>query len=635
MLLLFPLGTGQAAEEITAFDAVIEVRPDGMLDISETILVRVEGEQITRGIYRDLPLSGPSGTEGRIPASFEVLSVTRNGRSEPYRVTERGEALRVRIGENSVLLRAPSQQRYEIRYRTLGSVQALDGYDELIWNVTGRDWAFPIRSASVEIRLPDQAEILQSAADIGPQRSPSAGLTEIETAPGLFRARTTASVPRGEGLTVTIAWPSGLVEVPKPRLFMGHPLEDLAAIGSTLLGSGILLLLWLAVGLDPRAKAIYPSDKPPANLGPAAARYVQRQAYDDRCASAAILSMAVKGAIRIEEDRDSTSANWGKLSLLPLGSPGKALTPAEEAAYREMFPGDYALVLRSDRGNGGRMDRAREALRSELKREHLGASFKRNGAYTSVGLAVGLVVALVLFWLSGPAFIGSAIAWGSSAVLGGAVTLVVSTSWRVLKDRAFTLSGFRTRLPFPPGRRSYFALPIALFMIVAFAFLLDGHVRVANLYFTTGEVAIIAGAAYGVVAILFSFLMAAPTKAGRGVMDEIEGFALYLRTTSDGRLGIPNPPKHTPDLFERYLPYAVAFDLSDQWCAKFASIPTAAAGPTWYAGAPSFVPSDLDQKLGEAVVETSEPLSMPDGSFNSGFSSSGSSGSGGRGGGGW
>lgn len=49
-------------ETIREFDAWIEVRADGSLDVTEVILVNAEGQQIKRGIYRDFPTTTVPGT---------------------------------------------------------------------------------------------------------------------------------------------------------------------------------------------------------------------------------------------------------------------------------------------------------------------------------------------------------------------------------------------------------------------------------------------------------------------------------------------------------------------------------------------------------------------------------------------
>src|SRR6201999_1423153 len=76
--------------------------------------------------------------------------------------------------------------------------------------------------------------------------------------------------------------------------------------------------------------------------------------------------------------------------------------------------------------------------------------------------------------------------------------------------------------------------------------------------------------------------------AGRKVMDEIEGFRQYLSVAEEDRLNALNPPDKTPELFERFLPYAIALDCENAWAEKFAGVLAAAgigaAVGSWYSG---------------------------------------------------
>jgi hypothetical protein len=38
------------------------------------------------------------------------------------------------------------------------------------------------------------------------------------------------------------------------------------------------------------------------------------------------------------------------------------------------------------------------------------------------------------------------------------------------------------------------------------------------------------------------------------------------------RLNQLNPPEKTPELFEKFLPYALALNVEQEWCEKFADV---------------------------------------------------------------
>ena len=133
-----------AAETITSFASAITLGVDGSVDVTETIDVTAEGIEIRRGIYRDIPTQLINPDNSRLRSSLEVISVTRDGRVEPYALETVGDGIRrIRIGDADVFL-ARGPHRYTIRYSMSRMARTFEDHDELFWNVTGNYWNFPI-----------------------------------------------------------------------------------------------------------------------------------------------------------------------------------------------------------------------------------------------------------------------------------------------------------------------------------------------------------------------------------------------------------------------------------------------------------------------------------------------------------
>jgi uncharacterized membrane protein YgcG len=143
---------------------------------------------------------------------------------------------------------------------------------------------------------------------------------------------------------------------------------------------------------------------------------------------------------------------------------------------------------------------------------------------------------------------------------------------------------------------------------------------------------------------LFTFLMRAPTRPGRLVMDEIEGFKMYLGTAEQDRLDRMRSPALTPEVFEAFLPYAYALGVENNWCERFArEIPDevrqqSGYHPAWYSGryhginALTHLGDDFSSSFSTAIASASSP---PGSSSGSGGGGSSGGGGGGGGGGGW
>jgi uncharacterized membrane protein len=130
-------------------------------------------------------------------------------------------------------------------------------------------------------------------------------------------------------------------------------------------------------------------------------------------------------------------------------------------------------------------------------------------------------------------------------------------------------------------------------------------------------------------------------------MDEIEGFKMYLATAEQSRLEMLHPPERTPELFERYLPYAMALEVENEWGEQFTDVFAAAATgggedngyhPSWYHGRRGYggwsAPGRFASSLGSSIGSSISSAATPPSSSGSGSGGGGSSGGGGGGGGG-
>ncbi|MCW5580383.1 MAG: DUF2207 domain-containing protein, partial [Luteimonas sp.] len=137
----------------------------------------------------------------------------------------------------------------------------------------------------------------------------------------------------------------------------------------------------------------------------------------------------------------------------------------------------------------------------------------------------------------------------------------------------------------------------------------------------------------------------APTLAGRRLMEEIAGFRMYLEVAEKDELRVRRGPERTLELFEKYLPYALALGVENAWAEQFADILAgvkAEGGGTasmrWYSG-PSLhslgsggFASGLAGGLSGAIASAS---AASGGSSGGGGGGSSGGGGGGGGGGGW
>jgi hypothetical protein len=165
-------GVASADERILSFRSRIEVLPDASLRVTETLQVRSERNRIKRGIFREVPTTYVDTRGNRMTLGFELLSVRRDAKAEPYHTEQRSNGIAIYAGRKDVLL-APGEYTYEIAYRELGFFA---DHDELYWNVTGNGWEFAIDAASARL-------VAASCSGWAPERCLTSGSGGSKMAP--------------------------------------------------------------------------------------------------------------------------------------------------------------------------------------------------------------------------------------------------------------------------------------------------------------------------------------------------------------------------------------------------------------------------------------------------------------------
>ena len=555
------LASGMAQERIIDFASDIRIAGDGSMEVTETIRVRAEGAAIRRGIFRDFPTDYRDRFGNRYRVEFDIEVVTRDGLPEPWFTETRSNGVRVYVGDADVFL-TPGEYEYRLRYRTDRQLGFFPDHDELYWNVTGNGWDFAIEAASARVTLP---------ADVGRAALTMAGYTGVigstETAVrttiengSTASIESTRPLARREGLTLVMSWPKGVIAEPTALDRFARLLESNVGLLLALACLGVvtfyLVSVWRRYGRDPGAGPIFPHYEPPDGISPAAMRHVSRMAYDRKAFTAAIISLAVKGYLEIDEHDDEYT-----LRATPGGR--APLSTGEKVLLGRLFADAGTIVL--ENANHRTLRKALYAHGKALKRENYPVYFVTNSIF-----------------------------------LLPAIAIIVGTSFAIFVLEALTL--------------------FAGAAIVLSVLLLP----------------------------LFAWLLKAPTGLGRRLLDRIEGFRLYLDVAEKDELELRHPPEKTPELFEAYLPYALALGVEQSWAERFNSVFAriqAETGqpyaPRWYHGHwgrggfasnPGRMTARMTSALGSAIAAAATPPGSTSGSGGGGSSGGGG---GGGGGGGW
>ncbi len=558
-LLLLPI-LASADERILSFHSDILVFQDGWIEVTEIIRVRAEGQRIRRGIYRDFPTRYRDAYGNRYDVAYEPLAVLRNDAREDFHTRELDNGIRTYFGSSGRLL-TPGIHTYTFRYKANRMLGFFDEHDELYWNITGLEWAFPIDKASATVALKFEGDptIQNSDAFTGPMGSRGKDYTVHSEGPASVTFESTRVLVPHEGLTIVVSWPKGFVlpasQLQKVTWLLTDNVNLVVALSGLIAMLSYFIPVWHNFGKDPEEGLIITRYEPPTGFSPASLRYIKQMYYDSKVMTAAVVNLAVKGYLQIRATDD--------LHSLESSDPGEN-APKLATGERELYEGlfrDGDLVFLDDKYHE-LLGNARLAHRTSLKHDYAYRFFKTNGL------------------LSAPAFV--------IGLLSSVIALNVGL-----------------------GASAYVVVVIVLMVIVLF---------------------------------VFTALMKRPTGLGRQVLDDMLGFRDYLEIAEKDELNLKNPPDKTPQLFEQYLPFALAMGVEQKWAERFTEIFAGLRGPndaeyqpswyngSWYSLDLSSNTASLTSGLNTAISSSVTPPGSSSGGGGGGFSGGGG---GGGGGGGW
>lgn len=644
VLLLTLSGSAFAAEVIQRFDSAVQVAKDGTLTVTETIRVRAENLEIKRGIHRDFPLTYTDAAGRLHEVGFELLGVTRDGQAEPHFTKRQGGILQIFAGKEDVIV-SRGDHTYVFRYRTTRQIRWFDGKPELNWNVTGNYWNFPILAASYRFEPIDGQRPLRFTAFTGRVGARGTDWRGAIDNAGVLTVNTTRALGGGEGLTVVAELPTTAVDPPGPVAEFWYAVwENRRWIFG---GAGFVLVLfyyfaaWAAVGRDPKRGIVIPLFHPPQGVSPALANYIHNWGFARekwRAFTAAALSLAVRGLIMFDD-------SGGKLTLKSKGKALDAPLPAGESAiFSWIMKEDGVAIVDSARGKT--VASAGDDFTKSIEAESRNRFFRRNLGYVLFGVAMTVAVVagvvvfgglrdedfFVLFGMAFGAF------WLGIFLLPLLKALFSGLSFKSLVRSALTLI--------------VLAVFVSIFVFVIRSIFPNGFGEALPALWSAIEsypFPILLVSAFTMLNGLFIYLMRAPTSLGRPIMDQLDGFRLYLETAESDRLNY-QAPEFTAARFEALLPYAVALDVEKPWAEAFAAAlrrahpdadPSQHYQPVWATGG-GWSGRDFGSAVSATVGSVSSALAsaVPVSSSSSGFSSGGGGGGsggggGGGGGGGW
>lgn len=568
------------SDRIVSFHSDITVEKDGALQVTETIKIyNGEGgnnDEIKRGVVREFPTRYKTKTGLVSTVPFHLISATKNGEREFYKWENAENGVRYYFGTASEFLER-GYYTYVLSYQTSRQIIFHNDKDELYWNVNGTGWSFTSGKVSCRITFPEGAKINENNCYTGVQGSTDSDCNFKIISSNVVEFSTTQLLNANEGLTVSTTIQKGMITAPTPLQSAWALLKD-----NYILPALAIAIFFLFV-INFTAWWRVGRDPEAGTIIP-----------------------------QFEPPQDFSPADCGFLLKQTYSAPLFAASIVDYAVHRlvDIEVKREGLILKTPVYYFNRPAH----IRGEFERD-----YKR---YKWYGYDIEDL-------------------FGQKAAKGEYNSLIASRYSSLhtqLKNRMQISSGTTNSF------RGLFSLNDGYIGLGIFYLFLCGFGTMIYFIVYGGTPVLVASAILllllGVVLqILFSRWMSAYTKEGRKLLDHVLGFKRYLETAEQKMFDALNPPEMTIQLFEKYLPYAIALGCENKWAAKFEAIINQAIEggyqPVYYRmQGSSFSASSFASGISSGISSTIASATTPPSSSSGGSGGGGSSGGGGGGGGG-
>lgn len=552
--------------QVRSLASTVTVFQSGSCEVHEQLTLVSSGGSITRMLPQDIQDVRPGSTG---TPSWRVERATIDGQAVGWQLHATSPSrLTLEVGSGL----APGLHTLDLDFITDRFVSASTTGANLFWDATGA-WQAPIAGASIVIVPPPGAERSLLGAGGSLQNSVGrigsfAATTDMD---GNIAVRPDRQLGVGERLVVHTSWPPGFVHVPSLGMRIDWFVRDWGGIVMGLFGllvlAGYFQSAWAAVGKDPPQGAVIPRFSPPEGMSPAAMRYIRHMAFDDTCFAANLLDLGARGAVTVTQEGTAIILHHDSTSPQPL-------PPDEQTMLERLFGSDPGTVVIGPSAQPV-LQSTKAALQNDLDARFHTAYFDLHHHETLTGIGISAVTAVIA---------GMAQATTRASAFAYLCLLAWLLIWSAVVAYAWSLlmKSLKTQ---PARRRAKYSSVWEAFTI-NMAWTSQKQVQrtntsmlsIAVLFWTTGaavffRIATIPVAslvvAMAVLDIVYGHIMPSWTLRGRQAADDADGFALYLKVAEQQRMDWFTPPARTPELLERYLPYALALGVEQEWAEQF------------------------------------------------------------------
>lgn len=295
--------------------------------------------------------------------------------------------------------------------------------------------------------------------------------------------------------------------------------------------------------------------EPPVGISPAMAALLWERGGYERAFTAAFISIASMGFLKIEQNGD-------KFCLRRMREKDHSLSEEEVAVLEAILPGEKYCF---DARECGAIDRAFAEFR-EIVAQRMSQLISQHSQFWIVGIVVSLfVLAQALAALSPQipqlslkhvAFL-YLVLW---MAIGGSCFVAALHAWAAVGQKLLSyIPGIKGRRR-PLNAADSLAIFLTASALLGFGFL--GSLT------SPGFAGLVAAAIF--LSVVFRRAFESPNAKGRAILGDLRGFREFVARTDADRLNMGNSPGRTPEVLEKFTAYGVALRVERGWGEELA-----------------------------------------------------------------
>lgn len=386
-----------ALEHIPYLMNSIEVMQNGLVKFEETIVVVANGEKITKGLIKILPLKIFNATGQSKNLDYSIINVQVNDTPVKYKLTSNNN--NVFLSPETDYQLTPGVYTYKFEYLVDNLLWDYKDFYQLYWDVGSNGWNLVTDRLGASLALPQSEGLLQEQILLGSAQGLNYDAVDIYTN-GPFAKAYIAKRPlfAGEGMHL-IADIDKNILLPETRwqkIF--RFLYSQGDVYLSLLGLIIVTLSfvvsWRYISKDKGLQKI------PLNKSAMVIRYLLLNRFDIKSACGFLLELYRKNIIDIQQSGDT-------ILLIKRTDNIKGLLAYEQKAIKQLFP-THETTFSVSKNNLLPLKRFAKYLEKGLKKQMIRFQLKLNTGYLLFSFAMLFLTELsvALFKINSPYVFG-------------------------------------------------------------------------------------------------------------------------------------------------------------------------------------------------------------------------------------